>query len=190
MTARNLLVSLMIFWCLLFLLLQHGCERDLSVRTPEFLMDMNTSAAYQSQESNPVFDDGRNLRLPVPGTIVRGFMPFPYGDGLEEAKRAGQELVNPFKPDPANLERGARNFKIYCAVCHGEGGKGDGTVTKRGVPPPPSLLLENAKKMPDGEIYHAITLGRNNMPSHGAQIGRDDRWKTILYVRKLQGVLK
>jgi hypothetical protein len=36
-------------------------------------------------------------------------------------------------------------------------------------------------------MFHVITMGRNNMPSHAAQVSADDRWKAILYIRKLQG---
>jgi hypothetical protein len=36
-------------------------------------------------------------------------------------------------------------------------------------------------------MFHVITMGRNNMPSHAAQVAHDDRWKVILHVRKLQG---
>jgi hypothetical protein len=31
-----------------------------------------------------------------------------------------------------------------------------------------------------------ITYGLRNMPSHAAQLTREDRWKVILHVRSLQ----
>ncbi|HNA07430.1 MAG TPA: cytochrome c, partial [Leptospiraceae bacterium] len=33
---------------------------------------------------------------------------------------------------------------------------------------------------------HIITMGRGLMASYAAQIEPDDRWKIILYIRKLQ----
>jgi hypothetical protein len=36
-------------------------------------------------------------------------------------------------------------------------------------------------------MFHVITLGRINMPSHAGQVSADDRWKAIHYIRKLQG---
>ena len=143
--------------------------------------------AYEAQEPNDFFADGRTLRPPVPGTIARGYLPFPYGKEEAEAKRAGVELKNPFEISAELLARGERVYRSTCAACHGGGGLGDGAVTKRGVPPPPSLLADNAKKIADGEIYHIITQGRKNMPSHAAQVTREDRWKVIHYVRELQG---
>jgi mono/diheme cytochrome c family protein len=40
--------------------------------------------------------------------------------------------------------------------------------------------------MKDGQIFHILTYGQNNMPSYAGQISRDDRWKVIAYVRSLQ----
>jgi hypothetical protein len=45
---------------------------------------------------------------------------------------------------------------------------------------------ESAVKLKDGEIYHTITLGIRSMGAHGSQIGPDDRWKLVLYIRTLQ----
>ncbi len=59
-------------------------------------------------------------------------------------------------------------------------------VAKRGFPPPPSLVLEHAIKMKDGQMFHVATLGQGNMPGHAAQISRDDRWHVINHIRTLQ----
>jgi hypothetical protein len=40
------------------------------------------------------------------------------------------------------------------------------------------------KERPDGEIFHTITLGFGVMGPHGFMIRPEDRWKTILYIRK------
>ncbi|OGS01512.1 MAG: hypothetical protein A2V88_03180 [Elusimicrobia bacterium RBG_16_66_12] len=114
----------------------------------------------------------------VAGTVARGFMPFT------------RELSNPFKPTPENLQRGAQVYAAQCFPCHGPGGIGDGPVTKRGVPAPPSLFGDKATAMTDGKMYHIITLGQNNMAAYASQIERDDRWRTILHVRALQADAK
>ena len=51
---------------------------------------------------------------------------------------------------------------------------------------PRSLVSEEAVNLRDGEIYHSITLGFGGMGAHGSQIRPDDRWKLVLYIRKLQ----
>jgi mono/diheme cytochrome c family protein len=59
-------------------------------------------------------------------------------------------------------------------------------VTQRGFPPPPSLLAEHALQMKEGQMFHVLTFGQNNMPSYASQISREDRWNAIAYVRMLQ----
>jgi mono/diheme cytochrome c family protein len=40
--------------------------------------------------------------------------------------------------------------------------------------------------MKDGQLFHILTYGQNNMPSYASQLSRDDRWNVILYVRAMQ----
>ena len=86
----------------------------------------------------------------------------------------------------AALDRGAAVYATFCEICHGSGGAGDGTVARRGFPAPPSLLLEKAQNLADGEMFHILTYGRANMPAYRSQIRREDRWRTVLHVRRLQ----
>ena len=43
-----------------------------------------------------------------------------------------------------------------------------------------------ADNLKDGEIFHSITLGFGSMGAHGSQIRTEDRWKLVLYIRRLQ----
>jgi mono/diheme cytochrome c family protein len=151
--------------------------------------NMADSVAYDAFSPNPVFADGKTLQAPPGGAIPRGLMPLHYGLGPEEALRAGTVLVSPFADDPGeHLERGASMYTAFCQVCHGPTGLGDGPVTRRGVPPPPSLLADNAMQLSDGHMFHILTYGQNNMASYAAQMSREDRWRVILYMRSLQGI--
>lgn len=158
---------------------------DPNQRNLELLPNMVRSVPFDSFSSNPNFADGMTMRGPVPGTVIRGFMPMHYAATPADAQRAGRELTNPFR-DAASLQRGAAIYATYCEICHGPLGKGDGTVAQRGFPAPPSLLAPKALALADGQIFHIITYGQNNMPPYASQIEREDRWKAILYVRQLQ----
>ena len=188
MTSKNLLILLIAVWGLVTLSLSHMLEPDLSKPNLEYAPDMVHSPDQDAYEPTDLFDDGRTLRASVAGTIPRGFKPFAFAADEAGMKKAGKELKSPVeKPDPATLSRGAAAYQAKCSACHGAGGAGDGEVTKRGVPPPPSLLGEGARKLADGEVYHIITLGRKNMPAHGALVSREDRWSIIAWLRDLQG---
>lgn len=153
----------------------------------EFLPQMAHSPRYNAFAPNPNFGDGSTLQRPEGGTIARGSMPLHYAATPQDALRAGEELKSPL--DLSNVrarERGAFVFSNFCVVCHGAGGAGNGPVAQRGYPPPPSLLAEHALKMKDGQLFHVLTYGQNNMPSYAGQLSREDRWNTILYVRTMQ----
>ncbi len=153
----------------------------------EFLPQMAHAPRYNAFAPNPNFANGATLQRPEPGTIPRGLVPLHYAATPQDALRAGEELQSPLGAGNQRArERGAFVFANFCAVCHGAGGAGNGPVAQRGYPPPPSLLAEHAQKMKDGQLFHILTYGQNNMPSYASQLSRDDRWNVILYVRTLQ----
>jgi mono/diheme cytochrome c family protein len=166
-----------------------GCDRNRNDPGWDYFPDMFYSTAYETFSKNPNFEDGMTMRLPVPGTVPRGFIPFNYTIDAESRIKAGNELVNPFLPDSDILVRGKEVFTTFCVGCHGNMGEGDGNLYTSGLYPvrPRSLISETAFKLRDGEIYHSITLGFGSMGAHGSQIMPDDRWKLVSYIRKLQG---
>ncbi len=163
-----------------------GTWKDLNEQQPRFIWDMAFSPAYASQSPNPVFPDGETEQNPVPGTVARGYPPFPYPPGEAGRHEAGEALKNPYQATPENLSRGRFIYTAYCLPCHGPEGRGDGSVAK--IAPP--LGFDNAGEygasLKDGEIYHVIMYGNNQMPSYASQLLEADRWKVILYLRQLQ----
>lgn len=153
----------------------------------EFMPDMAHSARYNAYSANPVLATGETLQAPAPGSIPRGDPPLHYAATPQDALRAGEELVNPVPLNSANArQRGATVFANFCAECHGADGRGMGPVAQRGFPPPPSLFAPRALGLKDGQMFHILTYGQNNMPSYAGQISRQDRWNVIVYLRSLQ----
>ncbi len=139
-----------------------------------YMPDMVYSPALKAQQEG--------VRLPVPGTISRDFIPYPYKNNPEGA---GRELKNPLMPTRQVLVRGQHIFGIYCIACHGASGEGDGTIVPK-FPRPPTLHSEKVRNWSDGRIFHTISVGQNLMPSYASQISAGDRWAAIYYVRVLQ----
>lgn len=144
-----------------------------------YMPDMAFSPAKSAQEEGA-------MRVPPEGTVPRGYERYRYD---KDPERAGRELKNPLRRTRANLLRGQKLFNIYCIVCHGKGGQGDGTIIPK-FPRPPSLLSNKVRNWPDGRIYHVITKGQNIMPSYATQVDPQDRWAIIHYVRVLQRAAK
>src|SRR5262249_59591169 len=114
-------------------------------RNYEFMPEMVRSPAYETYKLNANFENGMTLQAAQPGTIPRGPLPLHYESTIEDAVRAGEDLRNPFSAkDTDALARGATVYKNFCSACHGPGGKGDGQVPQRGIPPPASLLAAKA----------------------------------------------
>lgn len=129
---------------------------------------------------------GPGFRTPVAGTIPRGYTPYPFKGHPE---LAGKGMINPLKRTSAVLARGQDRFNIYCIVCHGAQGMGNGSVVPK-YPHPPSLHSDKVRNWADGDIYHVITNGQNIMPSYASQISQADRWAIIHYVRAIQRAQK
>ena len=169
----------------LVLLMAVSCDRTRSSTGWDYMPDMYYSEAYETWAPNENFPDGLTMRTPVKGTIPREMVPFAYEKSEEDLVRAGRELRNPLPAEQAHIERGGELYGVFCKVCHGEKGDGQGFLYTSGrYPYPPVNLTDEAVVAhPDGEYYHAITLGYGVMGAHGAMIGQDDRWRIIHYIR-------
>ena len=120
-------------------------------------------------------------------------MPLHYAATPEDAARAAAELVNPWSVEPIDAEartaaETARPKTVYDLLppLPRRRSAGDGPVSARGYPPPPSFGLDNARNMADGQMFHILTYGQKNMPGYAGQVAAEDRWKVILHVRALQ----
>lgn len=134
--------------------------------------------------------DGKNMRLPVKGTIARGQMDyyFPYDNTNDGYEKAGVELKNPLAASEENLAEGKRVYEINCTPCHGKDGKADGTIVNDNkYPPPPSYDSDRIKGTSDGKMYYSITMGKNLMGSYASALTPTERWQVIHYIRKLSG---
>ena len=94
-------------------------------------------------------------------------------------------IQNPVPADARSLHNGRMYYSINCAVCHGDLGKGDGPVTKKGMYVPP-LVGASAEGRTDGYVWGMLRNGRGGMPSYN-RIEEMDRWDVVNYVRGLQG---
>ena len=185
---RRLVINAALLLLLLCLLgFNRWASPDQSRPNYEFLPQMAHGARYNAFAANPNFADGQTLQPPVPGTIARGELPLHYVPTARDAARAGEELFSPVPAGNVRARvRGEQVFRNFCTPCHGADAAGMGPVTQRGVPPPPSLLAPHAVGMKDGQLFHILTYGQNNMAAYAGQVSREDRWNVIAYVRSLQ----
>ncbi len=158
----------------------------------EYAPNMYEHIAYDPDQKNPNFKDGKTAQLPPAGTIPVGFVKFDYPNTKDGYELAGTEVKNPLEQTQQNLADGKILFEHFCSPCHGVTGQGDGLVVQHGFPPPPSYSSGQSsrggamKDLTDGKIYHTVTYGVNAMGSYASQLAPDERWKVIMYVHHLQ----
>ena len=210
----------------------------------EYIPDMAHSVAYEANvynyyylntwDSASVFrlKELSNPRLPVKGTIARGYAgvylngeqtsdevlegltggnaanaisvpvngnaPYYYADTEEERLRAMAEILdNPFPITAEGLAKGKELYDIFCGICHGDKGDGNGYLVREadptkgdagGVYPvlPANLLAVDYASASNGRYYHAMIYGKNVMGGYADKMDYEERWQVIHYVRSLQ----
>lgn len=146
--------------------------------------DMYNAVGYETYATNPFFKNGIEAQKPVEGSIFRGEVPYEIPNTNEGYDLAKETLKSPLEVNEKNLANGKAMYTIYCAVCHGDKGDGQGTLVKRekflGVP------NYKDRQITEGSIYHVIMYGRNMMGSHASQLTNKERWQIVQYVQKLR----
>jgi len=134
--------------------------------------------------------EGEVMRLVPPrGTVPRGQGELVPGDLADPAQRAAFAAAYAARPNPVartaeSVARGAELYKIYCTPCHGVGGKGDGPVTPRFIPPP-DLTGPQIQGRTDGHLSFYVGYGGAIMPAYGEALSVAERWDVVNYLRSI-----
>ncbi len=160
----------------------------------EYAPNMYEHIAYDPDQKNEQFKDGKTAQVPPANTTPIGFTRFDFPNGNEGYQAAATGIVNPLAADAKNLADGKKLYITFCSPCHGATGAGDGEVVKHGFPAPPNYATGQSsrggtmKELSDGKIYHTITYGLNAMGSYASQLAPEERWKVVMYVHQLQNL--
>ena len=194
MAKTGLLIGLIFFLLSLlpFALIARARAQRSDRPRVHLILDMDNQPKFKPQRANSLFADGRAMRPKVAGTVARGELELD--DHLYRGIENGQWAETfPLRVDERLLRRGRERFDIFCAPCHGISGYGDGMVSRRADElqegkwvPPTSLHTDAVRQRPPGHLYNTIVNGIRNMPAYGHQIGLEDRWAIVAYVRALQ----
>ena len=178
-----------VFSVLTFVLLLSSCFNKNSPNY-QYMPNMYESVGYETYEGvdNGLFPQGTEAMLPPENTINRETLPYEFDNSIE-----GKELAR-LQPSPldsldmeANLAKGKELYDIYCAICHGNKGAGQGTLVKRekilGVP----SYDDVARNITVGSTYHTMYYGLNSMGSYASQMENEtELWQVAEYVMKLK----
>jgi len=119
-------------------------------------------------------------------TILSSFIvPVPGTTTIVKDSAAAEKLKNPVPADEKSVATGARLFEIYCVVCHGKEGRGDGLVGAKLALRPYDLSAAQTRERSDGFIWGYLTFGGAVMPTYGNDLSPTERWHVVNYVRKV-----
>lgn len=172
--------------------------------------DMQDQPRYKPYKESTFFGDNRASRDLPEGTVARGLLrenkalytgkkEVTAGTAATTATTAvdanGNTVVTSFPdaieefPVPVTkelIDRGEQRYKVFCIVCHGPTGNGDGMIVRRGFSKPPTYNDDRLRNAPVGHFYDVITNGYGKMNSYASQIPVADRWAIVAYIRTLQ----
>lgn len=157
-----------------------GCHRDMYVQPYK-----------RPLQPSQVFPDGAASRPLVPNTVSQedSAEVGPAQTGFEPGQNGndGKLLADiPVPITPQLLARGQERFGIYCAVCHGDDGYGQGMIVQRGFPAPPSFHTDRLRSAPAGHFFDVMTRGYGVMYPYASRVTSEDRWAIAAYIRALQ----
>lgn len=163
-----------------------GCF-DESKPNYQYMPNMYEPVGYETYGEYSVFVNDQSALLPAEGTIPRGWMPYEYPNTPEGKELASAELTNPHPVTQENLDKGKELYDIYCAVCHGDKGDGQGILMKNevflGIPSYADRVVT------PGNVYHVQMYGLNSMGSYASQTNELERWQITMHVQNLTAAL-
>lgn len=156
----------------------------------QYFPDMYESLAYEAYAEADIFPEQQVAMKPADGTISRGWMPYGYEDSTEGYEAAKAELENTLPYTEENLAKGEELYNIYCAICHGKKGNGQGWLVEQekilGVP----SYDDQGRAITEGSVYHVMYWGINTMGSYASQMSEKELWQVDHYVMKLKAELE
>jgi mono/diheme cytochrome c family protein len=116
---------------------------------------------------------------PQPGTHPAG--------GAHHHPEAAKK-TNPVKADATSIAAGQKLYAKDCAGCHGDTGKGDGSMADELNPKPADLTDADWKHgSSDGELFLVVSDGAKNtgMKAFKSKMTAHQIWDVVNYVRTL-----
>ena len=161
-------------WAFILVLLCSACRQE-----------MRDDSRLKPLQEDLFFADGRSSRPLVPNTVARAL---ERNDDFFFSGSVYGRLVRGFPSTVTRSQvlRGRDRFNIYCSVCHGPAGEGDGMIVQRGFPSPPSFHDQRLRDAPEGHFFYVISHGYGAMYGYADRIDIEDRWAIIAYIRALQ----
>lgn len=168
-----------------------SCQND-NKPNYQYMPNMYESVGYEAYGDYEVFESvtgGSSAMIPAEGSIMRGWMPYEIENTPEGKAFAKATLKNKVPFTEETEAKGKELYEIYCGICHGKKGDGNGYLVERekilGVP----AYNDAGRAITEGSIYHVMYYGINSMGSYASQMTEEELWMVDHYVLSLKDKL-
>ena len=114
--------------------------------------------------------------------------PVDHPEGGAHRHADAAKLKNPVAPDADSIAAGRQVYERQCAGCHGDTGRGDGTMGEELNPKPSNLVDAEWKHgSSDGEIFVVMRDGVKNtgMKPYARKMTARQIWDVVNYLRSI-----
>ncbi|MBI4298955.1 MAG: cytochrome c [Chloroflexi bacterium] len=170
--------------------LASGCVTRSGNYAVEVFTEMHYQPSYRSQEVPRL--------LPPPDSVPVSGKEIAYDFGEYKTLTVPKTIEQTY-----NRESASKLYAVNCSMCHGTGGKGDGTMKEfLASLPPADLTAQATQGSAKGEVFGFISHGGrigfvfaqqgtkspSPMPTFNKLLTEEERWRLALYVlRDLKG---
>ncbi|QOI99548.1 MAG: cytochrome c [Phycisphaeraceae bacterium] len=166
-------------------------------------VNMDRDAWLTNPEWAAVFVAQRDELRREEWRIYEGVREDRLEDGSRQYTPEGIKVIEvvdriPVPVTPALLLRGEERFNIFCAVCHGYEGDGNGTVAPVWAGARPANFHDavfsdrSTNRGKDGHLFHVAREGlygpdgSQRMPGYKHGLSVEDSWAIVAHIRVLQ----
>ena len=154
----------------------------------QYMPNMYEPVSYNTYSESDAFKNGKEGQLPAEGSLNRGSEVYEYENTTAGYDLAKENLKSPLDTlSTEDMDKAKGLYEIYCAICHGNGGNGQGKLVTQGkflgVPSYKDRVITT------GSVFHVQTYGLNSMGAYSNQLNAHERWLVATYVMKLKSEL-
>ncbi len=153
---------------------------------------VNARGADRTAKMKVLQGQTTNNAISVP---INGQTPY-YIPNTEEGRTyaytASELTNNPYPITEDGLKNGKELYEIYCGICHGNKGDGNGylvdeaNLNAKYPVAPTNYLTDEMIDAQNGRYYHTIMHGKGVMGAYSDKLSYEERWQVIHYIRALQ----
>ena len=154
----------------------------------QYMPNMYEPVSYNTYSESSAFKNGKEGQLPAEGSLNRGFEVYEYENSTAGYDLAKANLKSPLDSlSTEDMDKAKGLYEIYCAICHGNAGNGQGKLVTQGK----FLGIPSYKDrvITTGSVFHVQTYGLNSMGAYSNQLDAHERWLVATYVMKLKSEL-